>query len=259
MPTPALQPFLDATGRIVHHLNTIVVGLSAVEAGTALKPDAMDITWSPQSLQTSSRQARSFALRSTLVFLAEEINAYLDRVTTYPGVGRTADWSSKDKSERLLAVWRQLGIDEDFAFSGLTLVGHWRNRIVHRRSNASLTSSQRSVFLAASDEVKSKYKGFDPQKALKDFESDTPTLKDVSSLTAIAIHSIRRLDSAVPQPQSEEEVKRWLVALGLQESLDRIRRVSAARGKKEVGVTTFLRTNCPELLEAYVYYCGNAD
>lgn len=258
MPTPALQPFLDATGRIVHHLNAIVVGLSAVEAGTAVKPATMDITWAPHDPRTSSRQARAFALRSTLVFLSEEVNTYLDRVTTFPGVKRPADWKDKNKTERLLAVWRLLKLDEDFILVGALLVGHWRNRSVHRKSNARLTDVQRKLFLDAANEIGDRFKNLDPQRTLEDFARDTPTLKDVSSLTAMTIRCVKTLDEAVPAPKSAEEVNEWFSALGLADDLDRVRRVSGAKGKETVGVLTFLRTHCPDLLEAYNYYCADA-
>lgn len=258
MPTPALQPFLDATGRIVHHLNAIVVGLSAVEAGTATKPATMDVTWDPRDPRTSSRQARAFALRSTLVFLAEEINVYLDQMTTYPGIGRPAGWDVKSKAERLLAVWTQQNLDEDFVLAGTLLVGHWRNRNVHRKSKAGLTEAQRKLLVCASEEVGRSYKNLDPTRTLKNFDGDVPTLKDVSSLTAMAIRCIKKLDSSVPEPKSREDVKQWLTVLGLYAQLDGVRRVSAAKGKEVGGVEIFLRTHCPQLLDAYTFYCGGA-
>ncbi|TCT05737.1 hypothetical protein [Paralcaligenes ureilyticus] len=257
MPTPALQPFLDATGRIVHHLNAIVVGLSAVEAGKAVKPATMDISWSPLDPRTSSRQARTFALRSTLVFLSEELNAYLDHLTAFPSVGRPEDWDSKSKADRLMAVWRLLRLEDDFTLMGVTLVEHWRNRIIHRKSNAHLTDAQRKMFVDAVKEIGENYKNLDPKRTLENFEKNAPTLKDVSSLTAMAIRYVKMLDEAVPEPKSADEVINWLSALNLSDALDRVRRISSAKGKEEVGVSTFFRTHCPELLDAYTYYCTN--
>ena len=255
MPTPALQPFLNAVGRIVHHLNAIVVGLSAVESGAASKPETMHITWAPNDPQTSARQARAFALRSTLVFLSEEVNGYLDSLTTFPGVGRPGDWESKSKTDRLIAISRHLNLEEDFILVGALLVGHWRNRNIHRKSSARLTDTQRKVFVEAWEEIGKNFKNLDPKKTLEHFENDTPTLKDVSSLTAMAIRCVKRFDEAIPEPKSAEEVNDWLSALDLLEDLDRVRRVSIAKQKEEVGVSTFLQTHCPELLNSYNYYC----
>lgn len=255
MPTPALQPFLDATGRIVHHLNAIVVGLSAVEEGNAVKPATMDISWSPLDPRTSGRQARAFALRSTLVFLSEELNAYVDQLTIFPSVGRPEGWNSNSKAERLTAVWRMLGLKDDFTLMGVTLVEHWRNRIIHRKSKACLTEAQRKMFVDAKKEIGEGYKNLDPKQTLENFEKNTPTLKDVSSLTAMAIRYVKVLDHAVLEPKSADEVMSWLSALNLSDELDRVRRISSAKGKEEVGVATFIRTHCPELLDAYTSYC----
>lgn len=257
MPTPALQPFLDSTGRIVHHLNTIIVGLSSVEAGTATKPVSLDITWAPKDLTTSSRQARAFALRSTLVFLAEEINTYVDRITRYPGLTRSSDWDSKKKADRLVAVQRQLKLEDDFLLVGAVLIAHWRNRNIHGQSGARLTEAQRQILIDAKETLKTEFKNLDSQRLLDDFDKDSPSLKDTSSLVAMAIRFVKRLDESIPEPSSAEEVDKWLVALGLKEQLDRVSRVAAAKGKEAVGVETFLRTNCPELLSSYAFYCGN--
>lgn len=257
MPTPALQPFLDSTGRIVHHLNSIVVGLSAVETGVAVKPTTMDITWSPNDLRASSRQARAFALRSTLVFLSEELNSYLDLLTTFPGINRSSDWESKSKTDRLLSVWRLLSLEENYILVGALLVGHWRNRIIHRKSKARLTDAQRAIFVNAAGEIGESFKNLDPMKTIEAFDKDMPTLKDVSSLTAMVIRCVKKLDGAVPEPKNAEEVAQWLSALGLSVDLERVRRVSSAKGKEKVGVATFLRTHCPELLDAYNCYCSS--
>ena len=257
MPTPALQPFLDSTGRIVHHLNTIVVGLSSVEAGHATKPAGLDITWAPKDLVTSSRQARAFAMRSTLIFLAEEINSYIDQITKYPGLTRTNDWDSKKKADRLVAVQRQLKIEDDFLLVGAVLIAHWRNRNVHGQSGAKLTEAQRKILLDAKETLKSDFKNLDVQRLLDDFEKDSPSLKDTSSLVAMAIRFVKRLDESIPEPSSADEVNQWLVALGLKEQIERVSRVAAAKGKEDVGVATFIRTNCPELLNSYCFYCGN--
>jgi hypothetical protein len=256
MPTPALQPFLDATGRIVHHLNTIVVGLSSVESGVATKPASMDITWLPRDVITSSRQARAFALRSTLVFLAEELNSYVDQITRYPGLNRSGDWDSKKKADRLIAVQCQLMIQEDFIFVGAVLVAHWRNRNIHGQSRAKLTNAQRKILLDANETLKTEFKNLDAHRLLDDFDADSPSLKDTSSLVAMAIRFVKRLDQAIPEPTSAAEVNKWFVALGLSEQLDRVRRVAAAKGKESVGIETFIRTNCPELWNSYSYYCG---
>ena len=113
------------------------------------------------------------------------------------------------------------------------------------------------LFVNSADKIGENFKNLDPMRTLDDFEKDTPTLKDVSSLTAMTIRCVRKLDDAVPGPNSAEDVAMWLSTLGLSDDLDRVRRMSSAKGKEQVGVSTFLRTRCPELLDAYIYYIGD--
>lgn len=258
MPTPALQHFLNSTGRVVHHLNTLVVGLSAVEVGAATKPTSMDITWAPSDPITSSRQARAFALRSTLVFLAEEINEYIDQITKYPGLKRPSDWSDKKKADRIVWVHQHLEIEADFLMVGAVLVAHWRNRAVHNLSGSRLTDAQKRILISTSEVLGKEFKNLDPHRLLDDFEKNMPSLKDVSSLVAMTIRCVKRLDESIREPSSADDVKEWLDALDLSTQLDRVRRIAMSKGEASAGVETFLRTNCPELLEPYKYYCtGN--
>ncbi len=87
MKTPAYKPFINEVGKTVHHLNTIAVGLSGVEAGSCVKPEGLDISWNPSSLKDSSRDARLFTLKATIVFVAEELCTYESKIISSPNVG----------------------------------------------------------------------------------------------------------------------------------------------------------------------------
>src|SRR5260370_25247963 len=82
--SPLLARFLSSFGKVQHHLHTVIVGLSAVEKKTATKPDGLDIDWRADDPVGSAREARHFVLRSTLIFLAEELNEYAKGVLNYP-------------------------------------------------------------------------------------------------------------------------------------------------------------------------------
>src|SRR4051794_23169664 len=85
MESPPLHRFLASLGRVQHHVYTAVVGLSAVEAGAAQKPDDLDISWKAVDPQGSARESRRFLLRSVLVFTAEELSAYAAQVLRFRG------------------------------------------------------------------------------------------------------------------------------------------------------------------------------
>lgn len=255
MKTPALQLFLDSTGHVVHHLNTAIVGLAGVESGACTKPATLDISWNPANLRASSRGARAFALNSALVFLAEELGGYVHTIFGCPGFGSIALPKDPDRADRFITIHHHLKLPEDHLFLGTLIVLHWRNRIIHKRSNASLTKAQEGAFIDCAPVLLAKYKNLDAKLLLEHFSRKMPTLKDVSSLIALTINCVRRIDESVPTPQSEQDVRAWLSHLGLLSDLDRVIRSTVNTPNPGQAVANFLNTNCPELREAYAIHC----
>lgn len=256
MMTGALQTFLDQVGKVVHHLNTIAVGLSAVETGVAKKPHGLDVSWSPQNLAASARQARAFVLQATIISVAEEIGAYVLAVSKHPGV--MLDLATREeRSEKLLAIKERFCLEENELYLGPLLTIHWRNRIIHRASNAGLTKREREKFIGMEQYLRTEYKNLDPQRTLEDFAENKPSLKDVSSLVAMSIRFAKRLSELMPSPSSAEEVKEWIARLSLESDLDRVRRVGAAKGKEQQSVRIFLMTRCPCLVEPYFKFVND--
>lgn len=254
----ALQTFLDQVGKVVHHLNTIVVGLSAVETGVAKKPDSLDVSWNPHSLPASARQARAFVLQSTIISVAEAIGAYIVDVSKHPGV--TLDLRTREeRSEKLLAIKEKFCLEDNELYLGPLLTIHWRNRIVHRTSHAGLTKDQRETFLGMESHLRREYKNLDPHRTLEDFAENKPSLKDVSSLVAMSIRFAKRTSDLIPSPSSAQEVKEWIARLSLESDLDRVRRVGASKGKEQQSVRIFLMTRCPSLVEPYFQFIGDVE
>ena len=81
--SPALSEFLAAIGRVQYHVYTCIVGLSAVEAGTATKPVDLDISWETKNPVGSAREARAFGLSAALVFSAEITSEYVRKYLRY--------------------------------------------------------------------------------------------------------------------------------------------------------------------------------
>jgi hypothetical protein len=251
MQTPALRQFLDEVGKVVHHLNSIAVGLSAVERGLATKPMELDISWHPADLIASGRQARSFALRSTIVMVSELLGEYIAQVASFPSCKNLVLPPKGERDQKLEAVKNFFSISEPELFLGPLLIVHWRNRIIHRKSNAGLTKSQRDQFVACKDVLLQSYKNLDPVQLLEHFNGNSPTLKDTSSLVAMTINFAKHVDGAVKMPSSKDEVMEWIEFLDIKNQLDRTKRVSGAKGKLEVGLRSFLDTHCPFLTDSY--------
>jgi hypothetical protein len=256
MQTPALRQYLDEVGKVVHHLNSIAVGLAAVETGVAVKPAGLDVSWHPADVVASGRQARAFALRATIVMVAELLGSYIADVAKSPGCKNLAFPAKGERELKLEAIKDYFSISGDELFLGPLLLIHWRNRIIHRKSNAGLSKSERARFVACSGVLGHSYKNLDPSLLLNHFDTNSPTLKDTSSLVAMTINFAKMVDAAIPEPSSKEEVLEWIDFLGLGQELDRARRISIAKDKLEVGLSTFLNTHCSFLTGPYLTYVG---
>jgi len=255
MKTPAYKPFINSIGKTVHHLNTIAVGLAGVESGDCRKPLGLDVSWQPKDIRASSRDARLFTLKSTIVFVAEEVNAYNQVIIGSPNIGEIQLPKDPKRSDKHECLVKHLKIEEPSFILGPLLLIHWRNRIIHRNSKASLTSAQIESLKDASNEFKSRYKNLCVFKLLDDFERGLPTLKDVSSLIAMTINYVKKIEESVPEPQSKEDFEDWLKHINLFDAYERAQRVAASKPNPKQNMESFIRTNCPELFDVYQYHC----
>jgi len=256
MKTPAYKPFINAVGKTVHHLNTVAVGLAGVESGACSKPSGLDVSWDPADIRASSRDARLFTLKSTIVFVAEEVCAYNSVIIGSPNIGDIKLPKNPDRSDKHQSLVDHLKIDEAPLFLGPLLLIHWRNKIIHRKSNASLTAAQVETLQNASDEIKENYKNLCVLKLLDDFERGLPTLKDVSSLIAMTINYVKRVESLIQEPRSKEDFESWLKHIDLFSAYERAQRVAASKPNPQGAMDSFIRTNCPELFDVYQYHCA---
>lgn len=255
MKTPAYKPFIKAVGKTVHHLNTIAVGLSGVESGEYSKPEGLNVSWRPADKQASSRGARSFMLKSTIVFVTEEVCAYNSTIIGSPNIGDITLPKKPDRSQKHQCLIEHLNIESVPLIMGPLLLIHWRNKIIHKKSHASLTSAQIEALKKANDEIKENYKNLCVLKLLDHFEQDLPTLKDVSSLIAMTINYVNLVESLIPEPQSKEDFESWLKHIDLYSAYERAQRVAVSKPNSKRTMENFIRTNCPELYDIYQYYC----
>ena len=255
MKTPAYKPFIDSVGKTVHYLNTIAVGLFGVESGNCTKPEELNVSWNPSDIKHSSRDARQFTLKATIVFVAEELCAYNSQIIGSPNIGNIPLPKDADRSQKHLALTEHLKINDPALMLGPLLLIHWRNRIIHKKSTAKLTSSQILNFKNANAEIKAKYKNLCTEKLLQDFEKGLPTLKDISSLIAMTINYVHAIEKLIPEPESKKDLENWLKNLGLFEQYERAQKVSLNKPDPSRYMANFFTTHCPNLLTAYKLFC----
>jgi hypothetical protein len=256
MKTPAYKPFINAVGKTVHHLNTIAVGLAGVESGACSKPSGLDVSWDPADKRASSRDARLFTLKSTIVFVAEEVCAYNSVIIGSPNIGGITLPENPNRGQKHKSLVKHLNIDEAPLPLGPLFLIHWRNKIIHRKSIVSLTKDEVKTLRGASHEIKESYKNLCVMKLLDDFDRGLPTLKDVSSLIAMTINYVKRVESSIQEPQSKKDFESWLKHINLFSDYERAQRVAASKPNPERTMNSFISTNCPELLDVYQYYCA---
>jgi hypothetical protein len=253
MESPPLARFLHSLGKVQHHLHTIVVGLSSVESGIATKPDDLDITWKANDLIGSAREARRFLLKAALIFVAEEIQAYATDVLEYQGLEIDDYKLPETQVDRIRALAKPNDVKPNYLTVASLIVANWRNRIVHRDSTAHLTAAEQDCLLAKSESIRDSYKGIDVLRLLQDFESNKPTLKDVTVLVAMSIRFVRHIDASLPELATSRDVRRWLEAEGLLGDVLKLEKEATNGGHPNPRgrAKQYLLTRAPSLAEAY--------
>ncbi|RDV04505.1 hypothetical protein [Undibacter mobilis] len=82
--TVALRNFKSQIGYAVSNFNTIIVGLSAVKAGTANKPDDLAVGWSGNKPEYLAMEARHFATKALLVYAVDSLDKYTETIALFP-------------------------------------------------------------------------------------------------------------------------------------------------------------------------------
>jgi hypothetical protein len=253
MESEGLKDFLEIVGDAVHSVNTICVGLSAVGSGEAKKPDDLTISWSTSDPATAAAKARLFALRASLVFVEEALLKYLEFL---------ADCSTDDENlikavktegaaNRIFEVSKFLSNVETYWWPMVVLLVRWRNKVVHH-SASSLTVHQRKILINHADELNKRHAGIDITRTLENFESGQITLKDFTTLIAIAVHFVRALDKQLePRIHSLEGFEQRLRQRGLLETFNKIMNANGETTRRRK-LALFLKSEFSDLTDVFV-------
>lgn len=195
MESDGLSKFLEIVGDAVHSVNTICVGLTAVSAGSAQKPDDLTIGWSTSNPEIAASKARIFALRASLVFVEEALLKYLDflKTCTTDNEKLLNALKTDGAAERVVEVSKFLFRVEPYWWPMVVLLVRWRNKVVHN-STIKLTGHQKKLLVENAASLKKNHAGIDISTTLKNFESGQITLKDFTTLIAITVRFVRALD-----------------------------------------------------------------
>lgn len=254
-----LSTLLKEIGEAVFNLNTLVVGLDAVEKGHE-KPDGLDISWDPVDRRIAARKSRKFMLESILVRVSEAIGQYVSVISMLPRLSVVrSNWTSNTSgADRARDVFTY-ALGKSFLVPGSMLLMHWRNRIIHRRSNAALNAKEKFLLRRSEEEIVAKYKNLSVDRLLCHFEEGRPTLKDVSSLIAMSINAARKADRIIQAPRDKDDLDALLNYYKLVPLLQRVAAETVPE-KLTAALRRVFQANAPLLLESYfLHYSGATD
>jgi hypothetical protein len=247
-----LSNLLQEIGQAVFNMNTLVVGLDAVETGYE-KPSGLDISWSPHDRKTAARKSRKFVLESIIVRMSESISEHclaLSRLTRLANV-RSSWKGDVPNAVKVHDVIKELLGDVYFT-SAACLIVHWRNRIVHN-SSAALTHPQKQKLRVSEKEISDQYKGLNVDCLLCHFEEGRPTLKDVSSLIAMYINAAREMDNQIFQEITKEDLDAWLLHYGVNAAIEKVRAETKPE-KLQSSTHKVIKSRAPMLFDAYLIH-----
>jgi len=262
-----LSNFKKTVGRAVFNLNTIVVGLDAVENGYP-KPDGLDISWSPPDRKIAARATRKFAVEAVLVHVSEALSQYVaalsklsqftdlrknwDRIQNPTKLEKEKGTKKRDVSnaEKFVDVASQLIGEKEYRVSGAALLIHWRNRVVHPNSNAQLKPIQKQLLQKNEKIISEEYSNLSVDCLLCHFHEKRPTLKDISSLIAMTIKLAHRMDEKIYQSFEKCDVIAWLDHYEISEIIEKVKRESKPE-KVEESIKRVFNTHAPKLKDHY--------
>ncbi|CAM3879315.1 MULTISPECIES: hypothetical protein [Pseudoalteromonas] len=199
--TKYLKVFLDDIGHSVHCMNTIAVSLSKLTQETA-PPKELNISWKPGNVNSSSINARRFAIKSSIVYSVESLFEYLSKISKdyfWPGTKKNFNESPKQntsKADRVTDFLTGIPFIEKEWIILTELLCHWRNKVVHANSsNACISKSSKEYLEERSQQIFDDFHHFDVNIALDNFGNNKFTLKDVTTLITMLIKCARAVDA----------------------------------------------------------------
>jgi hypothetical protein len=243
---------LKEVGEAVANLNTMVVGLDAVEKGHQ-KPPTLNISWNPIDRVSATRKARKFILESALVRVVESFSQFISALSTLRKFDETrAAWRGNTSlSEKASAISKHAIGKDHYLISATVLLIHWRNRIIHTNSHAKLTSTEENVLREAGAEIEKSFSGLKIEITLSHFKAQIPTLKDISSLISMCIRSAREIDRATFKTLSKDDLDSLMSFYGINSLLAKVKTETRPE-KIDASIRRVFESIAPKLLEDYL-------
>jgi hypothetical protein len=187
-------------GQSNHFLITILVGLAAVDDGTARLPPEMRTSWDPRDRSRSAARSREFAIKALLAWLVDALDAYIRALQRPPRIANAATLrriaEAETNDEGLAGRVRSIAIAAGRADSAEAILAEvatvWRNRLVHQTARNQLRRRLVNVAHDNSAQFADSYQGLIIDDLIKHVEcrpSAAPTFKEVTAIVR-AVHKL---------------------------------------------------------------------
>jgi hypothetical protein len=203
--SPARKIFKQMAGQSNHFLITLLVGLAAVEDGTAELPASMRTSWAPHDRSRSAQRSREFAIKALLAWLVDAIDAYTRNIGRPPVVANAdvqrriemANASEEGIAGRVRAVATATGQAASAEVALIEVAVAWRNRLVHEHSTSRISKRIGTAAMRHGDRYLEHYQGLVIDNLLERARRNppiAPTFKEITAIVRSAHMFIERAD-----------------------------------------------------------------
>ena len=229
--SPARRIFKDMAGQNNHFLITILVGLSAVEGGTAKLPPEMRTSWAPHDRSRSAARSREFAIKASLAWLVDAFDTYIRALQQPPRIANAAvmrgiaDADAKDEglAGRVRSIVAMAGQTDSSEAMLAEMAIIWRNRLIHRNARNQISKRLANEARNHAAQYTESYQGLIVDDLIKHIEhrpSASPTLKEVTAVIRAVHKLVERVDENLLQGLDLEPYLREILGQYLTENRD---------------------------------------
>jgi hypothetical protein len=193
------RAFKESLGQANHFLITILVGLDAIEDGTAKQRPSMPASWNPQNPAKSAARSRGFAARAAFALLFDCIDAYTRDILAEPTIvqseaSHNAIEGAADSRARFEELARLAGQKDSSAWALLNVGRVWRHRLIHTRSNTTPDGAVVAALRQNKDAIKDEYAGLDIDKLQKSLVCGEPHMKETTAMIRAGHQFVEAVD-----------------------------------------------------------------
>jgi hypothetical protein len=194
----ALNYFKNLIGQNNHFLITILIGLDGVAKERVKLSDEFSTSWNPKNVSSSVIRSRHFAIKATLSWIVDSIDAYFTLANRKPKLIQSQEFINRMDSAghrvsmKLEAFNESLVcLEVEYALVKLTIT--WRNRLVHNFADNELTEDVRKILINDKNKeyIKEQYRGLDIEELLQSFDTSFKSIPKFKEITALVSASIR--------------------------------------------------------------------